>query len=947
MERGRIFVVHPAINIFEILIEELVRKNSEDCFVLFPHRRAIQFLGYYLSQKSPYPFLMPEAKAISDWVGEYYVKISDSPKIILSLWDQIWLVYQALVEVYNEEGRIIPSWEEFLPWCFYLIKLFGELDKELIQAIDLYYPPSEKLPEQAEKILERQGKIYQSFIRLLEKINAITMEQALRYLAEKDVPLPEGSNTFLVGFYALSKAEKRLFEKMLENGAQLYIQSDPEDPAPLHKKLLEEWKKRFEIVKIGSKKSDPEFFFFEAYDLHSELKEAGKIIRSLKWIKRPDEVAVLLPEPSSLIPLLHYLPEVPVNITMGYPFRLTPVALFFNTLFDLVLFIKKHGAFSKKFLYQLIKLPYLGKFKLFSYKLSSIETEFLSREKIFELAGTEKPYVEKLLKDFINPLLEAHSILKAVEVLKRIVHILGKKETLEPFEREALMVLTEKVLFPAKRLLFAREKIGVKSVISYFKECLRFINVPFEGDPLEGIQIMGLLETRLLNFEKVFILEANEGILPQIEEINPLLPQEVRKILGISDREKEEEIVRYHLERLIAGAKEVYFFWQHCITPGMGEIESKKVKSRFVEKIIWEIEKKHNLLFENTPYKDCFKKASISYGSSFKKIKEPLKKDEKVKEEIIKLLKEHAISPSFLDEYLKCPIKFFYSKLLKLSPLEKRKEIAHDELGTAVHTALEKYFRKITEIKDIDLKGKFLKREKIKFEDFWKIFMEELKHTGFYKELPPEKKFFLEETARFRLKEYLLYKHPFETKVVALELPLLERFFSKKIGKISLYGKIDRIDLVEKEDQSYYLIIDYKTGGVEDFSNKFLQLSASQLESFDERSLKLLRKGLSSFQFLFYIYLLGKTLKRRLKTDSWKWSIVRAGYVDLKKDGKISELSLKKDELESYCAWFEEEFEPCLNFLLSHIIESPFWYPSEKHSLCSFCEYRNICRYGF
>ncbi len=944
---GEIFVIHPSINIFDVLIEELVKRKNEDCFVLFPHRRAIQFLGYYLSQNNSYPFLMPEAKAISDWVAEYYVKISDPPKTILSIWDQIWFVYQALVEVYNEEGKTIPSWEELLPWCFYLIKLFGELDKELIQPKDLHYPPSEKLPEQAEKILERQGKIYQSFVRFLEKINATTPEQALRYLAEKDVPLPEGPDTFIVGFYALSRAEKRIFEKMLEKGAKLYIQSDPENPAPLHKKLLEEWRKRFEIVEINNKKDVPEFFFFEAYDLHSELKEAGKLIRSLKWIKRPDEVAILLPEPSSLIPLLHYFPEIPVNITMGYPFNLTPVSLFFNILFDLILFVKKHKAFSKNLLYQLIKSPYLEGFKIFSSNLSSIETEFLSKERIFELAGAEKIDVERLLKDFIDPLLEAETILDAVEVLERVVCFLRKKETLGIFEKEALAVFVEKVLFPAKRLFFAKEKIGIKNIIKYFKECLKFINIPFEGDPLEGVQIMGLLESRLLNFEKVIILEANEGILPKVEEINPLLPQEVRKILGISDREKEEEIVRYHFERLISGAKKIYFFWQHCITPGMGEIESKKVKSRFVEKVIWEIEKKYNLLFENTPYKDRFKKVSISYGSSFKGIKEPLKKDEKVKEKIIKLLKENVISPSLLDEYIKCPIKFFYSKVLELSPLEKRREIPHHELGIVVHTALERYFRNLTKLTDMDLKGRLVKKEDIKFEDFWKIFTEELKKKGFYKELSPEKRFFLEETARFRLKEYLLFRHPFETKVVALEHPLLDTVLLKKCGKVSLYGKIDRIDLIEKEDESYYLIIDYKTGGMEGFNNKFLQLSASQLDSFDEKSLKLLRKGLSTFQFLFYIYLLGKSLKKQFKTDSWSWSNVRAGYVDLRKDGKLTELSLRKHNLELYCRWFEEEFEPCLDFLLSHIIESPFWYPSEKYNFCIFCEYRNICRYGF
>lgn len=947
MKMGKILIVHPSLNIFELLTEELKERDLEKTFVLFPHRRAIQFLGYYLSQKVKSPFFLPEARAISDWITEHYIKVSDSPKVVLTLWDQTWLIYQAVKEVYKSEGEKIPAWEEFFPWCFHLAKLFGELEKELIQIKDFPYPPSEKLAPHGERILERQGKIYQAFVKLLEKFNAITPEQALRYLAEEDIPLPTGPDTFLAGFYALSRAEEKLFEKMLEKGAILYLQSDPENPAPLHKKLLEKWGERFEVVKIGGRNSTPEFLFFEAYDLHSELKGLKEALRNNRRIKRPDQVGILLPEPNALVPLLHFLPEEPVNITMGYPFKLTSLALLFNTLFDLVIFLKKHGVFSVDLLYNLVKLPYLGKFPVLSKGLFATEAKKLPLEKVLELAGNERFNVEKLFKEVIEPLLQAESLVEAVKVLEKIVSFIGRNYQLSPFEREALAVFTDKVLFPAKRLLFAKEKLGIKTILSYLKESLKYVNIPFEGDPLEGLQVMGLLETRLLSFEEVFVLEANEGVLPAVEEINPLLPQEIRKILGIPDREREEEIIRYHFERLLAGAKKVHIFWQYCTTPGRGEIECKKVKSRFVEKIMWEIEKKYKKLFEQTPYKNHFKKAVISTEGVVKNLNEPLKKGDKVREKILNLLQDKLISPSLLEEYLNCPLKFFYNRVLELKAPEVQKEIAHDELGTAVHVALEKYFKDLTGLENIDLNGRPVKRSDIKFEEFWKLFKERLKNTSFYRKLSPEKQILLKEAAKFRLQKYLLYNFPLKTKIVALETPLIRQFIIPEIGQLNFYGKIDRIDKIEKVEESYYLIIDYKTGKIGDLEKKFWNFKTCELENYDEKALKLLKKNIDSLQLIFYTYLAGSFLKEKLGEHNWDWTLIRPAFIELKKEGELKELHLRKTDYFLYSSWFEKEFEPFIKFLILHILKSPYWYPADSHSTCTYCEYKSICRYGF
>ena len=951
--KSKILVVDPSINIFEVLIDDLLKQGLEDSLVIFPHRRAVYFLGYYLFQRLKTPFPMPRAKAISDWLLEHYISSVKEPKRVLSKWDQIWLIYKSLERVYREEKEKLPSWEEMVPWCFYISKLFEEFEKELIPVKDLIYPPSEKLCIEAQKILERQGKIYTAYLEELEKHNAITPSQILKQIGEEDFPLPKEKNIYLVGFYALTLAEKILFERLLKKGAKLYLQSPSDELYPLHKELIERYKPYCEVVFISSSHKEPNFFFFSAYDVHSQLKAFDSVFKKLKISKQPDKIAIVLPNSSDLLPLLHFLPETSVNITMGYPFQLTSFCYFLNTFFDLVLFYKSYGSFSRDLLYELFKNPYLESFSFLSQKIFYLNVKKLSIEKLKQIAENEWELAEKFFTEVFFPFLKIETLKEAVEVLERLLLFLKQRKNMALFEKAILEGFLENVLFPAKRTMFSEERLGVKGVILYFKECFKYWKIPFEGDPLEGIQVMGLLETRLLSFEKVFILSANEDVLPPVEEINPLLPQEVRKILNLPDREKEEEIVRYHFERLIKSAKEVYIFWQYSTTPSEGEIERKKIRSRFVEKIIWEIEKKFKKLFEDTPYKSALTQVDFPKELTIKTITEYLEKTPKIQEKIKNLLTTQVISPSFLQEYLRCPLKFYYSKVISLKQPRLEEEIPLNELGETVHTALENYFRALTYLNNFDWEGKVIKREQINFEDFWQIFTRELKGRKFYKNLSLEKRILLEKVARFRLEKYLKENFPSEIKICALETSFYEFLDMPEIGKVKFFGKIDRIDKIENSGSSgfsdaYYLIIDYKTGGGISKTKKFLQLRTSQLnEEYNEKSLKMIQKHFSNLQLLFYIYLVGKQLKKFLGKEKFRWHLVRAGFIELSKEGKLKEISLKKSEYSIYHDWFENHFEPCIKFLINHILYAPYFYPSEDYRTCNYCEYKSICKHGF
>lgn len=952
---GNLYIVDLSLNLFEILIEHLLERNHlSSALIIFPNRRAGEFFKYYLNKKLEKPVLLPEIKAFMDWVIEYSAEIQEDPGILLNTLDQAWIIYQAVLEISKKEKNFpewFKDWEKFLPWAFRLTELFQEFEQDLKEVRDLLYPPEEVLPSKALELLENQGKIYQEFKKILKEKGYTTPLQQLKFLAENEVPLPQVP-IYVVGFYALTKAEDILFRKFFEKGAYFYWHADIDKLSEFHEKWLKEWQKTyyFKPIKIGKRGFRPEIYFFEAHDLHSELKELKRRL-SLDFKKDfekipPDEIVIVLPSPNNLLPLLHYLPEVPVNITLGYPLKFTPWSTFLSSLFDLILKYYPERGFKTSLFLEFLKSPYLEVLSNLIQKLSNYRGTYIEYDKILELSEPqEKSYLQNLFTKLINPLLKADTPRKVSNILKEGIQLLQLKEPESPFEREALFIFVEGILNTVDSLFFADERMSKKGLFNLFKELLNYINIPFEGDPLTGIQVMGLLETRLLSFKKVYFLDLNEGVMPALEDINPLLPQKVRKILGLSDKEREETIIRYHFERLIYSAKEVHIFWQYY-TSARSELglETKKIRSRYVEKLIWEIEKKEKKFFEETIYKKYFSKSKLFLNPQSVKINYGLIKNEKIREKILENL--NLFSPSLLEEYLKCSLQFFYRRILKIEPFQKEEEVAHDELGKAVHSALEEYFSEVTGLKgEVNFSGVEISKEKLEFQRLWKIFLKHLEAQSFYRYLSPERKFLLEETAKFRLKKFLEESHPKTTKIVALE-KRIEKFLEiSEFGKIRIGGVIDRIDLREINDFKFYLILDYKTGFVESSSKKFLELTEEKIRkmSYNEEALSELKIKLKHLQLLVYVYLWKVYLEEKgvtLETD-----LIEAAYVKLYKEGQEEFLRLKDNGL-YIKKWMEKSFPLILEFLIKHLFFSPYWYPAKDKSTCKFCDYSLICSYS-
>ena len=935
-----IFVVHPAQNLVKTVAEDLLKRGHlSEALVIFPHRRPVAYLEYYLAQMIEAPCLLPRLKAFEDWVAETYVSLEDEPREVLSDFDQAWLAYLAAREVFQEEGEDLKPWEEFFPWALRLAKLFEELDLELKEGKDLYHPPEEFLPEGAARLLERLGRIYEAFNRRLEEGRFVTPAKRIRFLAEEDFPLPQGP-VYLVGFYALTGAEDRLFRKLYEAGAYIYWQADGENLPELYDRWRQNWRVKLKEIR-PEKVHEPELFFFEAHDLHSELKALKQRLPS-KIDPRPDRCAVVLLSTGSLIPLIHHLPEGPVNLTMGYPLRLTGLFTFLESLISLILRQDKERGYRLSDLLEFLKSPYLKVKRDLEARLREFGAPFITRERLLELVKEDpklSAYLKDLFEEVVGPLEEARTPRELSQALRRVFGFLKPEKNFGAFEQGFLSAMLETVLPGLETSLFSRERMERRGLFRLLEEMISSVRVPFEGEPLCGLQVMGLLETRLLSFEEVFFLDLNEGVLPDVEEVNPLVPHEVRMALGLPDRERDEAILRYHFERLLGTAKKAHLLWQFQTTrSGEAGLEGKKIRSRYVEKLIWKIEKQEGKPFSESKEAHRLEKSFLEILPEGLSRPEPLRKDENFKEAIKECLAK--VSPSLLEHYLKCPLSFFYARVLRLRAPGVPEEMDHAQLGEAVHRALHEFFE--------DAAGPNLpaevRKEDLKFRKLSKFFKKALKEQDFYRHLSEERKFFLLEGAEFRLRKYL-ENHPEETTIFALEKTYTLPFTVRDLGEIELTGRIDRVD----QRGDVYLVLDYKTGWIKDLkAKKVLGLNASswlEEERFDDEALREILELLPDLQLPFYAYLFVKDRLNQGESEAL-WEKVTAAYVELYKKGEEKYLFAPKEIGASSASWLRDKFPELLTYLITHILKAPYWYPAPDESACKYCDYSKMCRYG-
>ena len=671
-------------------------------------------------------------------------------------------------------------------------------------------------------------------------------------------------------------------------------------------------------------------------------KEMNQIYYALDQIKRIqqeegtlDNTAVVLADEQLLLPFLSAYGMEGVNVTMGYPFRATPAYTLLNTLLELYQSALRYSLggemrFHHRDVVALLRNPLVCQC-LFSdevlYKERMAELENNQRALYFRADLPEEylpdftpdtktllpaliAYVERML-DHISSDSQGHAL------LSMLLEALKTADT-------ALENIHQDPSFALSTVKFA---IGLQTDI---------LSLPVKGDPLKGLQVMGLLETRTLDFKHIIMLSVNEGVLPAGISYNTLLPFEIRYDNdSLPNYLYKDQVYAYHFFRLLQRAEDVVLIYNNDSEKSLME------KSRFITQLEFLKKERHldNIRLE-------YPQMSFQFKASVPETIEVVKSTE-----ILEKLKKMRFSATALTRYINCPLQFYYRNLCGIEPRQTFQErIESNIIGTVVHAILESVFNEIkanpADYKQIIDNFQAHAEERIAQE---MLNCEDL-HLNMY-DLTHGRTYLAARMVKNDVCSYLQkavdefkggHVEIMGTEVkVSCELPVTQDL------NVNLYGIIDRLQMFHNDKETCPVIVDYKTGKVED---KFLNVNAVNMEVVveDVRYKQML-------QLLFYALLLKRTRQEDLK-DVGRASRMQCGIMCIKEANRQGEYPdywhPAKIETDDGLGDIISEnvlitFQSSLQTLLLEILDDkrPFK-QTDDESHCGYCDFKHICRRG-
>jgi len=800
------------------LTERRLLSTKEDlcrCLIIFPGRRPGHFLRKALAKSLGASFASPAYYSIDDWVEQTYQDLGHRDRPLMNI-DGVGLLYK----LHQRKGmpgtpkRALPL-EEFLPWGYKLLSDFEELKIEGTEPDALgrmQVLTEERLPPRVQVVLTDLAWLYQSFYEKLEEKGYSTRSMRYQKVAQEcgRLDLSFYHKILLAGFFALTNAEKKIFQALLAyDNTILLLQDGPEIYQLVHGLNLD-------IKRVREKKKNPEFHYYKAPDAHGQVMKLNQIVNQNS--NRGNQV-VVVPESGTLFPVVrHTLPLLGEdwNISMGFPLFRTPIYGLLATLGQTLENRSGERYFVSDYL-KLVLHPYI---KNLYFEKASYPTRILFHTVEEVLGKNQRRFIgldeiendDQIILETFKRLSGAG--MRSIEQKTIARHLRKVHEILfRPFENlsdigefgEHLLELISliSVESPANRhpytsrfiesLIGALGELRLSDIASesfahvrgYFgmlESYIRDIRVPFPGTPLKGFQIMGSLETRNLGFDTVYFMDANEGVIPTSRKEDTLLPMAVRKELGLPTYRQRENIARYYFENLMASAREVHILYRE---------DEGREKSRLVEHLIWQEQQEASSL-------ELKNQDIVFFESVFsQKDPRPIRKNAAV----IAKLASMSFSAWNLDTYLRCPLQFYYGHVLELSGKgELSEQVEQIEIGSLVHHILKKFFE-----------TKKNKPLKISTKDYKAVFAicEEAFEEAFGQDSGGSV-YLIKSQTKVRLEDILDHHHAEYRGAIILDC---ERRHSARLeipglGMVDIKGRMDRIDRKGTET----IILDYKTG---------------------------------------------------------------------------------------------------------------------------------------
>lgn len=941
--------------------------------VVFPSRRARLFFNNYLYQYAQKPVWAPQYKTIEELFAEKSnLQLADTMQLTAVL-------YEAYQEIHNRESEM-PSTETLDEFYFFgeiLLGDFDDVDKNRVNARSLFSNLEEldelrddfsHLNEEQREALSRYfrtnfnqetvlqeafrsiwnilGKVYDLFKeRLREKGMAypgMLMREVVEGAQSKETETDGETKYAFVGFNVLSQCEKALF-KQLKNKALFYWDFDRyylnNDENDLHEagRFIKENLLQFGSSLDMSGLNDLEQGKGKHITIIDSPSESGQASYLADWIEslqpnpfsEPDTAIVLCNE--QILPtVIHAIPSdrvENVNITMGFPITQTPICSFLQVLTEMqTLGVVQSGkAFRYKYVLPVLRHPYtLALFpeakeieeKIVKENLFFPTTELLDHDFLFTGAkdvGALADYLLEatrraglLFKDLtpeeqadVYSGLYQESVFRAYQTVNRLCSLIRSGEL--PVEKTTFLRLLRKLLSTTQ--------------------------VPFHGEPVKGLQIMGVLETRTLDFKNVILLSTNEGYMPGTSNDNTFVPQFLRKHFGMSTVEHQDSIYAYYFYRLLQRAENITLVYNTDKTQ-----TGKAEMSRFLLQLL--VDKRFSI-------------RRLSLSSTIKPLQSETIEVKKSPELLRKIRwqydlntnpEAHRLSPSAINTFIDCGLRFYLRYIEGIESTEELSdELDSSSFGTIFHRAAELLYRELTGIE----KGRtehpvviskerlqpYLSKNSLPLD---KLISRAFEEEFFKKPNVDIKQYNGKQLINFRMIRHLMrrllvydgYQAPFSIHAleysVKIPFPIQHTDIVLNIG-----GIIDRLD----EKDGKVRILDYKTSG-----------RAKTYKEIEDLFIPNDRRASHIFQTFLYASVL-------IKEGKVPGTVIPALlYLQEAGGEEYSPVILyQKEEIEDF-SLLVPEFEDLFSNKLGELFdpEVPFK-QTEAVKACDYCDFKNLC----
>ena len=784
--------------------------------VLFPGKRPAHVLRKLLAERSGRAFIPPRINSFDEFVAYVLDEHVHERPTKLSDLDAVALLYHVHRSLKNRIGeKHFTDLQSFLPLGF---SLFAELEELRMAEVSVQqirqhlgaapYGRYQLLPVYYEK--------FYAAVRASSKCSR-SMQYERAANAFNALELTEFDTCVIAGFYALTPLERRIFRGVAERlNATVFFQEGP----GLDKQL--------DLLGVVAaqpneeRSSAPQFHFYKAADTHGQVFVLNDKIRALKESgAQPDPgTVVVLPAAEALFPVvrepLALLNPEEYNISLGYPLSRTPLYGFFLNLLNLHLSATGEY-FSVSSYVAFILHPYVknirwqGRSDVTRTLLHAIESRLQKQRSKGRIALAEiesaadlftavadsasdgaaqvqaeeiRAHLHRIHEETIRKLTDVRRVGEFGERCADILEFLRRESGAGdyPFFGQTAEKFLESFSSMSASLLGQEKLSDVEGLVSFFRSAVSQLEIHFPGTPLRGLQVLGLLETRNLPFERVFILDANDDVLPGHHGSHVLLPDQLRTKLQLETSHDRDVLAEYYWNLLIRGSKEVHIFFCE---------DERRERSRFVQKLQWELEQQAGALIDEES-----RIQTIQYRVNLSNLPpKPVPKTE----ETIDRLRSMKFSSSKLDEYLRCQIRFYYTYVLGLrEAADVDDEFNAMDVGNLVHRILGEFFRgKI---------GKVMKESDVEAKEIERIADRQFRETLGVR--PAGELQLLMHQVKKQLRNFLEYYQVPAVAKNAITIEDVEREISVEKEGFIFEGRLDRI---ERRDDAIR-ILDYKTG---------------------------------------------------------------------------------------------------------------------------------------